>query len=140
LNELIRWIQENRKLVLILFLFLVLISAGVGFVLGTVKGRSSSAVHSLSEIGESASTLTAPQQKRLLLPDPAIPHVIDPFPSFSFYFEHTDLSQEELKPLPTRVSELLRYRDVGVKTNIQPFQFRSEEYEVLMQSEQLAEP
>jgi hypothetical protein len=124
-------------MVLIFFIFLVLLASGVGFILGTVKGRSS---RSLPEIEESVSTLIVPEQRRLLLPDPAIPQVIDPFPSFSFYFELTDLSQEELQPLPARVSELLRYRDVGVESNIQSFQFRSEEYEVLMQKEQLAEP
>ena len=140
MNDLFRWAQENWKLMLGVLLVLVVLSSTLGFIFGTLKKRSREQRYSLSEIEKGLPQAPEGELPGVLLPAPVVPSVIEPFPSFSFYFELTDPSPQESTPPPVRVSELLRYRDRGVESDVRAFRFESEEFEVLTKKEELAEP
>ena len=140
LNEFFQWIVDNKKIVFILVACLVLVSTVIGFILGTVKRKSALPQYFLSEIEQSLSEYSEIPRDTLLLPDPALPPVNDPFPPFSFYIEQITSTQEEMEALPVRISELLRGRDIGVGVDVQPFLYQNEEYDVLMMKDQLSEP
>jgi hypothetical protein len=133
LNDLFRWAQENWKLMLGVLLVLVVLSSTLGFIFGTLKKRSREQRYSLSEIEKGLPQAPEGELPGVLLPAPVVP-------SFSFYFELTDPSPQESTPPPVRVSELLRYRDRGVESDVRAFRFESEEFEVLTKKEELAEP
>jgi hypothetical protein len=140
LNEFIQWVVENKKIVFIVIAILVLFSTVLGFILGTVKRKSVLPQYSSTEVEQSLSEYSEILRDTLLLPDPALPPVSDPFPPFSFYLERTASSKEEMEALPVRVSELIRNRNIGVEIEIQPFIYQNEEHDVLMKQDQLSEP
>ena len=143
MNDFFGWIRDNKRVVITIVVFLVVFSAVVGFITGTIKRRSSASQTKIAEIEkiiESRTEFAEKGKHKLLMPNPVIPHITEPFPKFTFYLDSSDADVKDLRPLPVRISELLRYRDVGISTDIKPFQFHNEETDILTVKDELAEP
>lgn len=143
MNKLIEWVKENIILAVIVSVGLLFISATVGFTIGIVKRRS--AGKESFEIGVSRdffqeNTMPVKKQQSLLLPKPLILTADEEYYEYSFYLDRDESNINELSIIPVKLSELLKYRDIGLKSDIKVFQFQNEELDVVIKKDELAQP
>lgn len=143
MNKLIEWVKENVILAVIVSVGLLFISAAVGFTIGIVKRRS--AGKESFEIGVSRdffqeNTMPVKKQQSLLLPKPLILTAGGEYYEYSFYLDRDESNINELSIIPVKLSELLKYRDIGLKSDIKVFQFQNEELDVVIKKDELAQP
>ena len=142
MNNFYNWIKNNTRLVMIIMI-LIILSAAVGFTIGTIKRRAYRKDISFSDMeidSLTSSALSDNQKPPFLMPEPVVPHIGDQFLKNLFYFDQNDSDLEKLKMIPVRISELLKYRDIGITSDIKPFQFHNEELDIITKKEELAEP
>jgi hypothetical protein len=124
--------------VIILFVVLVIISATVGFTIGTLK-RKSPPLNIETDI-LSSPLLSETGLPPLLMPHPVIPHRSDQFVEYSFYLEDHEDDLDKIHMIPVKISDLLKYRSIGEPVNIKPFQFQNRELDIIINKNELAEP
>ena len=59
---------------------------------------------------------------------------------FEPYFDEDESKTSELELIPVKISELLRYRKIGLESNIKAFQFNNEELDIITGKIELVEP
>jgi hypothetical protein len=122
---------------------IIVLSAVIGFLLGLAK-RDPGTVESfeLDAAGErlTASSLAENKDLPLLLPAPVIPNLdVDGF-KYLFYLDEDDSKTDEFEFIPVKISELLKYREIGFESNIKAFQFNNEELDIITGKNELVEP
>lgn len=142
MNELLNWIKENVRVAIIGFALLFIIVTALGFFLGTMKRRSriEDTFSPELEIEISSFTLSEDGKPELFIPEPVLPQVSDQFVDYSFYFDQNKAFIRNMELLPVRISELLKYRRIGIKSDIKPFQINNKEFDIIIQRDELAEP
>ena len=142
MNELLNWIKENVRIVIIGFALLFIIVTALGFLFGTMKRRSliEDTFSPELEIEISNFTLSEDGKPELFIPEPVLPQVHDQFVDYSFYFDQNKDFINNVELLPVRISELLKYRRLGIASDIKPFQIHNREFDIITQRDELAEP
>lgn len=143
MNKLIEWISENIVLAVIATVVLLFISTTVGFTIGAVKRRAAGKESFETGVGRDLhqeNALPVKKQQSLLLPGPSIPAAGGENDEYSFYLDRDESNINALNIIPVKISELLRYRDIGFKSDIKAFQFQNEELDVLIKKDELAQP
>jgi len=141
LNELIDWIKENSRLVIIGVCALLILSAVVGAIIGMGKRRSAEDLTSVSMEDE---TLLSPaiseERGQLLLPEPYTPRLGRTFLEYTSYIEVHKDELERIHLLPVKLSDILQFRLPGEPVDIKPFRFSGEELDIVTTRNELAEP
>jgi hypothetical protein len=75
-----------------------------------------------------------------MLPPPIVPGFDEGIPSFSFILDRADAVLKDMEPVPLKISELLENRAADVRPDVKPFVFNNEEFDVLVETNELAEP
>ena len=142
MNELLNWIKENVRVAIIGFVLLFIIVTALGFFLGTMKRRSRIKEAFSPELEIEISSLPSSVEGRpeLFIPEPVLPQVSDQFFDYLFYFDQNKDHIKNMELLPVKISELLKYRRIGITLDIKPFQFHNVELDVIIQRDELAEP
>ena len=142
MNEFLNWIKENVRITIIGLALLFIIVTALGFLLGTIKRRSmiEDTFSPELEIEISSSTLSDDGRPKLFIPEPVLPQVHDQFVDYSFYFDQNKDFINNVELLPVRISELLKYRRIGITSDIKPFQIHNKEFDIIIQRDELAEP
>ncbi len=119
----------------------IALSTSIGFLLGlTKREHPSGKSFELDAAGGPASSLTENRDRLLLLPAPVIPHLDEASFKYSFYFDEDNSITGELELIPVKISELLKYREIGIESNIKAFQFNNEELDIITGKNELVEP
>ena len=92
------------------------------------------------EIEISSSSLSEDGRLELFIPEPVLPQVSDQFFDYSFYFDQNKDYIKSMELLPVKISELLKYRRIGITSDIKPFQINNKELDIIIQKDELAEP
>lgn len=143
MNEILEWIKANTRLVMIGAIVIIVLSTAIGFLLGlTKRERGTGESFELDAAGErlTASSLTENKDLPLLLPAPVIPTLDEASFKYSFYLDEDDSKTDELELIPVKISELLKYREIGIESNIKAFQFNNEELDIITGKNELVEP
>lgn len=143
MNEILEWIKANTRLVMIGAIVIIVLSTAIGFLLGlTKRERGTGESFELDAAGErlTASSLTENKDLPLLLPAPVIPTLDEASFKYSFYLDEDDSKTDELELIPVKISELLKYREIGFESNIKAFQFNNEELDIITGKNELVEP
>ncbi len=142
LNELIDWIKENSRLVIIGVCALLILSAAVGAIIGVGKRKSA---EDLTSVSMEEKTLLSPsiwekEGVQLLLPEPYTPRPERKFLEYTSYIEVHKDDLEKIHLLPIKLSDILQFRLPGEPVDIKPFRFNDEELDIVTTSNELAEP
>jgi len=143
LNEIVEWIKANTRQVMIGAIVVIVLSTTIGFLLGLAqRERGTEESFELDAAWEklTASSLTENKDRQLLLPAHVIPPLDKASFKYSFYFDEDDSKTGELELIPVKISELFKYRKIGLESNIKAFQFNNEELNIITGKNELVEP
>ena len=121
----------------------IVLSTMIGFLLGLTKREHPTGEgFKLDAAGErlTASSLTENKDRPLLLPAPVIPSLDEAIFKYSFYLDGDDSKTDGLELIPVKISELLKYREIGIEFHIKAFQFNNEELDIITGKNELVEP
>jgi hypothetical protein len=79
-------------------------------------------------------------QNAAMLPSPIAPDLDPGVSSFSFVLDRADSVLVNMEPVPLRFSDLLANRAADVRPDVKPFVLNNEEFDVLIEADELAEP
>jgi len=142
LNDFLEWIRKNPRYAALVLAGLMLFSAGIGTVLGISRRNRESGTEEIEY-----SELLGIEVKKLeekfystTIPSPVVPSFQEEGLKFSFYLDENPIQVESEDLLKGSISELLKYRNVGVECDIKPFRFKNQEMDVLTRIQELVEP
>jgi hypothetical protein len=156
LNEFLEWLRKNVRLLAACAAGLLALSVLIGLLIGraqrgvyggprtprgrrqdmTQSGRSQSGgVKGVPQTGERAG-----EPNPLILPPPIVPGFEEGVPSYSFILDRADAVLMDMEPVPLKISDLLANRAAEVQPDVKPFTFNNEEFDVLVETNELAEP
>jgi hypothetical protein len=142
LNELIDWVRENARSVIIGVCALLVLSVAVGAAIGMVRRRSSEDIMPVMKEEEWLSSIGASGKDgpKLLLPEPYTPELGKTFLEYTTYIERHKEGIERIELIPFKLSDILKSRNPGEPVDIKPFQFNNEEMDIVTGKYELAEP
>jgi len=142
LNSILEWIRKNPRNTAIILISMILFSAAVGAVLG-ILNRKKEYVNTETGYSELFGIEKKELDKKfpsIAIPSPVVPSLPEEEMDFLFYLDENPIMVESKDLVRGNISEILKYREVGVKCDIKPFQFKNQEMEVLTRIEELVEP
>lgn len=142
MNELIDWIRDNSRSLIIGICALLVLSAAVGAAIGVVKRRSAENMMSVKkeEAGLSSPGISEEEGIQLLLPGAYTPELGGTFLEYTSYIERHKDDLESMELIPLRLSDILQFRNPGEFVDIKPFWFNGEEIDIVTGKNELAEP
>jgi hypothetical protein len=117
---------------------LLVLSVVIGFVIG--RSRRGEATRSGDAERVTPKSETYGTSSASMLPAPIAPDIDGGSPSFSFILDRADAFLANLETVPLRYSDLLANKAADVQPDVKPFVFNNEEFDVLMEANELAEP
>lgn len=151
MNEFLEWARKNARSLAAGAAGLLALSVLIGFLIGRAqRGEYRSALPpGVTRAGRAqGGELTGTPQKGeragvpnpRILPPPIVPGFDENMPSFSFILDRADAVLKDMEPVPLKISDLLENRAADVQPNVKPFVFNNEEFDVLVETNELAEP
>jgi len=142
LNELIDWIRDNSRSVIIGVCSLLVLSVAVGVAIGVGKRKSAEDMLAVTEKEAVLSSLSTTEKDgvQLLLPEPYTPELGKTFLEYTSYIERHKDDLERIELIPFKLSDILQFRNPGEPVDIKPFQFNNEELDIVTGKYELAEP
>jgi hypothetical protein len=138
LNDLLEWIREHSKTVIIIFIGMLIISVIIGILSGSAKRRIET-LETFSPEKQLMETKSEESEVELLIPRPIIPFergILE----YSFFFDQDYFNVDELELIPVKTSELLKSRGIGKEDDVRSFHLGGQEQGVLTVADELSEP
>jgi hypothetical protein len=138
LNEFLEWMRKNAMALAAGAAGLLVLSAVIGFVIGRSQRGSATRNGEAKEVQPNGVRFETSNSS--MLPAPIVPDIDEGSPSFSFILDGADAFLADMELLPLRYSDLLANRAADVQPHVKPFVLNNEEFDVLMEANELAEP
>jgi hypothetical protein len=142
LNEFLEWVRKNAGPLIAGAAGLLILSVLAGFVIGHARrdGYGSVRPQSGEVKAESQARNGIETPNPRTLPKPVVPGFDEGVPSYSFILDRADAVLMDMEPVPLKISDLVEHRAADVQSDVKPFVFNNEEFDVLVKTDELAEP
>ena len=146
MNEFLEWARKNARSLAVGAAGLLALSVLIGFLIGRAQRGEHQRVlpledrpRSVGMKGELQPDERAGANSRLL-PPPIATSFDERESSFSFVLDGADATIADMEPVPLKISDLLENKAADVQPDVKPFVFNNEEFDVLVTTNELAEP